>query len=70
MELLRLRFQDNLTIREIAGRWDADPVQLHRDYARARKEFKKALREVVGLHECCTDEQLEEKCDRILAALG
>jgi hypothetical protein len=36
VELLRLRFQEDLPIREIAQRWQADPAGLHQEYARAR----------------------------------
>lgn len=50
LELLRLRFVDDLPIREIAKRWDADPARLHHDYARARREFAQALRDVITHH--------------------
>jgi RNA polymerase sigma-70 factor (ECF subfamily) len=33
IELLRLRFQDGLPIRDIAGRWGADPTWVHHEYA-------------------------------------
>jgi len=49
-EILRLRFQEGLAIRDIADRWECDPAQVHRDYAKARSEFKAALLEVVGFH--------------------
>lgn len=70
VELLRLRFQDDRSIRDIAATWKVDPVHVHRAYARARKEFKRVLREVVGLHEHGTEEQLEETCNQILLALS
>ncbi|MEM7309296.1 MAG: sigma-70 family RNA polymerase sigma factor [Planctomycetota bacterium] len=50
VELLRLRFFDDLPIREIAKRWDEDPARVHHEYAAARKEFLGALREVVAFH--------------------
>ncbi len=49
-ELLRLRFQEGLPIREIAERWRVDAAQLHHAYATAREEFKAALRIVVHEH--------------------
>jgi RNA polymerase sigma-70 factor (ECF subfamily) len=50
VELLRLRFEESLPIREIARRWDANPAKLHHDYARARREYKAALLDVVAFH--------------------
>jgi RNA polymerase sigma factor (sigma-70 family) len=50
VELLRLRFQEGLPIREIAGRWDADPAKLHHEYATARDEFRSALHRVLTFH--------------------
>ncbi|MFO0957305.1 MAG: sigma-70 family RNA polymerase sigma factor [Isosphaeraceae bacterium] len=50
VELLRLRFEENLPIREIAARWGADPAPLHHAYALARQEFRAALLEVVAFH--------------------
>jgi len=70
IELLRLRFQDGKPIRDIAVLWQADPVKLHHDYAQARKEFLAVLREVLGLHERCSAEQLKAECHRILELLG
>lgn len=48
VELLRLRFKDNMPIRDIARRWNEDPAKLHRAYSTARKEFLMALREVMA----------------------
>jgi RNA polymerase sigma-70 factor (ECF subfamily) len=50
VELLRLRFQEGLPIREIAARWGEEPSRVHHEYARARDEFREALLEVVGFH--------------------
>ena len=47
-ELLRLRFQERMPIREIAGLWKVDRAYLHHEYAQAREEFEKALREVIA----------------------
>lgn len=45
VELLRLRFGDDLPIREIARFWQVRPSWLHHQYAQARIEFGRALRE-------------------------
>ena len=47
-ELLRMRFQEGRPIRDIAKEWDVDAAALHRDYAKARKEFEVSLRELVA----------------------
>jgi RNA polymerase sigma factor (sigma-70 family) len=50
VELLRLRFEEGLPIREIAARWQADPATVHAAYRLARREFQDALRNVVVFH--------------------
>jgi RNA polymerase sigma-70 factor (ECF subfamily) len=50
LELLRLRFHDDLPIREIARAWGMDAAVLHHEYAKARQAFKAALLAVVALH--------------------
>ena len=54
---------------ERLGFLKAEPERIHREYARARKEFRQALRDVLGLHERCTGEQLERECERVLELL-
>ncbi|MFN0136470.1 MAG: RNA polymerase sigma factor [Phycisphaerae bacterium] len=44
VELLQMRFENDLPIREIAARWAVDAGQLHHEYAKARAEFREALR--------------------------
>lgn len=66
VELLELRFRDGLPIREIARRFGEDAAVLHREYALARKEFKRALREVVAFDHPGPPARIEEEC----AALG
>jgi RNA polymerase sigma-70 factor (ECF subfamily) len=70
VELLRLRFQDGLPIREIARRWQADAAELHRAYARARREFKEALLEVIAFHHPGSPAEIDEVCASLLAAVG
>ncbi len=43
VRLLELRHQENLPIREIAVRWGCKSAALHKEYAKARAEFKSAL---------------------------
>ena len=50
VELLRLRFQEGLPIRDIAAKWNADAAKLHHEFAIARDEFRAALRRVVAFH--------------------
>jgi RNA polymerase sigma-70 factor (ECF subfamily) len=70
VELLRLRFHDNLPIRDIAARWQTDAAVLHREYARGRQEFREALREVVACHHGGGPVAVEEECRNLLSALG
>ena len=70
IELLRLRFQKGLPIREIAAQWEMDPDAVHRAYAAARDEFHTCLRTIVRDHAVRTDEDLDAECRRILAMLG
>jgi len=70
VELLRLRFHEGLPIRRIAALWNADPEHLHREYARAREEFRDALRAVVAFHHPAGREAVERECAQLLAMLG
>jgi RNA polymerase sigma-70 factor (ECF subfamily) len=67
--LLELRFQEGLPIREIARRWGADPARLHREYARARGEFRAALFEVVAAHHPGSHADVERTCEQLLLSL-
>ena len=69
VELLRLRFEENLPIRAIAERWGVDPAPLHHAYALARKEFKAALLEVVAFHQPGSVVELEQEAASLLKAL-
>ena len=70
VELLRLRFHDGLPIREIAIRWSVDSPTLHREYAKARKEFKAALLSVVAFHYSGSPADVEREYAELLALLG
>lgn len=69
VELLRLRFQDGLPIREIAHRWGEDSALLHRQYAKARSEFEASLRNVVADHHAGTQTEIQQECLAILDIL-
>jgi len=70
VELLRLRFEENLPIRDIALRWATDPAIVHKSYALARKEFRSALLEVVAFHHPGSAVGLEEEAASLLKALS
>ncbi len=70
VELLRLRFEENLPIRDIALRWATDPAIVHKSYALARKEFRSALLEVVAFHHPGSAAELAEEAASLLKALS
>jgi RNA polymerase sigma-70 factor (ECF subfamily) len=69
VELLCLRFEDGLPIREIARRWEVDPGWLHHQYAQAREEFKRALRDVVRDQHGGDRGKVDAECARLLTFL-
>jgi len=69
VELLRLRFQENMPIRVIARSWSLDAAKLHHEYAKARQEFKTALVEVVAFHHPGTQQEIDDECANLLAML-
>jgi RNA polymerase sigma-70 factor (ECF subfamily) len=70
VDLLRLRFHDRLPIREIARRLGCDPDAVHREYARARREFRAALTATVAFHHPGTPAEVQRACAELLALLG
>jgi RNA polymerase sigma-70 factor (ECF subfamily) len=70
VDLLRLRFQEGLAIRDIAGRWGVEPVAVHREYAKARQEFKAALLHVLTFHCPGSPAHLEQQCADLLAIIS
>ena len=70
VELLRLRFDEDMPIRDIATAWSVEAAQVHRAYARARKEFRGALLEVLATEGGATESALESKADELLLLLG
>jgi RNA polymerase sigma-70 factor (ECF subfamily) len=69
VELLRLRFEEGLPVRDIAVRWNEDADRLHHEYARARDEFREALREVVQFHHPGSKAEVDAECTRLLRAI-
>ena len=70
VERLRLQFEENLPIRDIALRWATDSALVHKSYALARKEFRSALLEVVAFHYPGSAVELEEEASSLLEALS
>ena len=70
VELLRLRFEDNLPIRTIAERWGVPAAGLHHAYALARQEFKAALLEMVAFHHPGSPAAVEQEAAGLLKALS
>jgi len=70
VELLRLRFEEDLPIREIAARWQEEPARLHHEFARARLEFDQALRDSIAFHGNASAAEIDAECRRLLAALA
>jgi RNA polymerase sigma-70 factor (ECF subfamily) len=70
VELLRLRFEENLPIRTIAERWAVPEAELHHAYALAHQEFKAALLEVVAFHHPGSPAEVEQEAASLLKALA
>lgn len=70
VELLRLRFQEGLPIRDIAAKWNDDAAKLHHEFATARDEFRSALRRVLAFQMPTADKsQLDSACQDVLHLL-
>ncbi len=70
VELLRLRFEDNLPIRTIAERRGVPAAGLHHAYALVRQEFKAALLEVVAFHQPGSPAEVEQEAAGLLKSLS
>jgi len=70
VELLRLRFEEGLPIREIAERWNAEPAHLHHEYARARREFRDALIATMLFHHPDSRQGAWDEARRLLGLLA
>ena len=65
--LLVLRYGEGLPIRQIAARWEMEAKVLHREYPKAREEFKRALMDVVREMQGGDSQGVEAECQRLLA---
>lgn len=70
VELLKLRFEDGLPIREIASKWGERPALVHESYRKVRREYHDCLREVVASNNPDAIGQCEQECERLLALLN
>lgn len=70
-ELLSLRFEKNLPIRDIAAQWDLDPAHVHKEYARARRDYRQSLFDVVAeQNPGRTPAEVETAAKRLLELIG
>jgi DNA-directed RNA polymerase specialized sigma24 family protein len=70
-ELLRLRFQEGMPIRDIATLWKTDPADVHHEYAAARREYEAILRDVVAESAAGRDpEEVSRVLRELVAAIG
>ena len=70
VDILRLRFQEDKPIRDIASEWGIDAAAVHKEYARARQEFKEALLDVVAFHHPGSPGEVERECAELLGLLS
>ena len=70
VELLRLRFHDGLPIRDIAAELELDPSYVHHQYAKARRDFRRALHGVLERRASGSDRaQIEALTDQLIDLL-
>ncbi len=69
VELLRERAENGKSIREIARFWQSDGHELHLEQAKAKREFRSALRQTVGLAERCAGAHIDAECHRLMGLL-
>ncbi len=71
VELLRMRFEKELPVREIARTWNIEPESLHRELSKAKKEFGKLLRETVSQrHDSATEAEIDAECREIVSLVS
>ncbi|MEM7308571.1 MAG: sigma-70 family RNA polymerase sigma factor [Planctomycetota bacterium] len=69
-EILRLRFFENLPIRRIAEELGEEAPRVHREYARAREEFRGALEQVVRFESREGGDDLRSEMRELMAHLA
>ena len=70
IEMLRLRFQEDLPARRIADRLGVESTRVHRELTRAREEFRDALEIILREHHGGSSVNLERECHDLLTLLG
>ena len=70
VELLTMRFQHGIPIRHIADEWNVDAAILHREYAKARDEFRTAMRDVIRFNHSGTDAEIEDEIKLVIQLLS
>lgn len=70
VEVLRLRFEEGLPVRDIAERLNTATERIHKQYAQAREEFRRALRSTLLFHQEGSQDTLERTATELLEALG
>ena len=63
------RFFEDLPIREIAARWRENPDRVHREYTKARDEFRSSLRASIRRHDPRNEAEVERELERLLGEL-
>lgn len=70
VELLRLRYQEGVPVKEIAPQIGEDPRRVHHQLEEARRDFHRALREEVAFHLPGNQEEVEQECRLLLGLLA
>ena len=70
VKLLRERFGNGRPIRDIAKLWGEDAAILHREYAKAREEFKEALKAEIRYHSPGGSVNVDKECTLLLSLLS
>lgn len=70
VELLELRFREDLPVRKIAERWGEDAAQVHREYALARQAFHRSLKAVIAVHHPGDSVRVEAELAQVLGAIA
>jgi RNA polymerase sigma factor (sigma-70 family) len=70
VDLLRLHYEENLTIRAISARWNVDEKTLYREFARAKEEYRSALARVLSFHRPGAEADIERQCAELAAMMG
>ena len=70
VELLRLVFQEGHSVADVARQWSVEADFLHHEYARARAEYLRALKDVVAFHHPDSPEDVQRECRELVSLFG